>query len=125
MARGLRRPARRVGAAVRHRSRALGGPRQAAGRGRQGRGRGRRGHVLLLRRRQHRLGLHAAGVLGRHGEHRRLAGLRRGPPGPAREAHRRGRLTRTQHPRRPVATSVAAGRRRSRTGRPGPGAPVH
>ncbi len=68
----LRGPARRLGGAVRQGARPLGGPRQAAGRGQAGRGRGRRGHVVLLR----------------HGGDQRLARLRRGAAGAAREAHR-------------------------------------
>ena len=95
-----------LGGPVRQGARPLGGPRQAAGRGRQGRGRGRRGHVVLLRlprggeqRHDHR---------GR-GEHRRLARLRRGAAGAAREAHRRGQLTRWQARRGPGTTVRWAG----------------
>ena len=77
VARGLRRPARRVGEAVRRGARPLGGPRQAAGRGQEGRGGGRRVHVVLLRR---------SGEGG-------LARQRRGPPGAARQAHRRQLIT--------------------------------
>ncbi len=88
---GLRRPARRLGGAVRQGARALGGPRQAAGRGRPGRGGGRRGHLLLL---GHRDRDRRRGGSGRRGWRRgcrrdqRLAGLRRGAAGAPREAHR-------------------------------------
>ncbi len=85
VARGLRRAARRLGGAVRQGAHPLGGARQAAGRGRPGRGRGRRGHVVLLRaarRARRRRQLQPAAE-------RRLARLRRGAAGAAREAHRR------------------------------------
>ena len=91
VARGLRRPEGRLGAAVRRGARPLGGAQDAGRGGRQGRRRGRRGDQLQLRRGRCR------GVVrrrrrrapARRATSRRIAGVRRGAAGTAREAHRR------------------------------------
>ena len=89
---GLRDPAGRVGEAVRRGAEALGGA-QGAGRVRpEGGARGRFRHVLLLdvEQLQQQLLVHRDVLRQRRGRRAggRHPGLRRGPRGPAREAHR-------------------------------------